>query len=741
MAKNYLNELQGMYEFYNIIGLSNEIEYIVNSDGIYYGVLFEHKLNIDNPGSVLSQMIKYASKLRLKGSKIPEKFIANDLNRETCYVFNSVDFINDIEKHYYGPASQNNIGYSVNSSSYIRIDYSNIEGRNELSSIIIKAKNDGNYTRYKIDASNIIPLSKEYYKINCSKDDFLDGPNAEIRNPKVLFDRIKPYSKPDNMEFSHIMDCLNTNIQQAKLGAFYTPDAYVKKSQEMLLEYISSLPEGMEYIIVDRCAGTGNLYKDLPDHILERCILSTLEPNEYLILQEEFGSKSTIVIPPTNALLYDVIPTAVDGEGNVVSDYIREKISDPNCAVILYENPPYSEAGGLTMNKGLEDSSVSWKNSFVCKAMKEDIKGVASNDLANLFIWSAFKFYLTKPHDAYLVYSPIKYWKQQKIVNKNPLKAFICNRKHFHASEGAIVCVLWNNIDSNKNNFNADIYDIDNNNNLILLKQENVYKVEKLLSTAYDKRKFEDDTKDGILSTSAGLEEKNTNKKIYAIPTFNENIIAYMSIKGFEINAQNVDLVRTSFYNGHGFHLRNDNFISKLPLFCASLGYEVFKWYQKGLICKTYDGNGSYLNDINFLKKCFIYAGLSFRNKCRSLNGSDGRFYKNELCFDDNTLMSQDLSKFNLIEKELELLKLYRDILEESKKCDEYNNTFTYGSYQIEDEINIKIHNGNFDKKNKPIMINKYPTLNEKIKTLKIKLVEYYKSEIYKDLFKYELLK
>lgn len=36
---------------------------------------------------------------------------------------------------------------------------------------------------------------------------------------------------------------------------------------------------------------------------------------------------------------------AVHNEQGILNDYIREKLNDENCAIILMENPPYSESG------------------------------------------------------------------------------------------------------------------------------------------------------------------------------------------------------------------------------------------------------------------------------------------------------------------------------------------------------------------------------------------------------------
>ena len=73
------------------------------------------------------------------------------------------------------------------------------------------------------------------------------------------------------------MDKLNDKFQKKNLGAFYTPEQYAKKSIELVRQAIKRVPKGNDYIILDRCAGTGNLEKHLSEEELSHCILSTIE--------------------------------------------------------------------------------------------------------------------------------------------------------------------------------------------------------------------------------------------------------------------------------------------------------------------------------------------------------------------------------------------------------------------------------------------------------------------------------
>ena len=144
---------------------------------------------------------------------------------------------------------------------------------------------------------------------------------------------------------------------------------------------------------------------------------------------------------------------------------IKQYVDNPNCTIILFENPPYAETTSIEhqrRNKGKESSV--WKNSFVAQNMKKEVKGIATNDLGNAFIWSAFKYYLRQDTDSYIVYFPVKYWKAQHLISKEFLGGFAFNRRHFHTNIDACVsCIWWGNRDSDYENIILKAFDIKNN--------------------------------------------------------------------------------------------------------------------------------------------------------------------------------------------------------------------------------------------------------------------------------------
>ncbi len=744
--KAYLAEIDGQREFYSRIGINPDLSH--NTDGVDRGNLYENKLNIDNINKVLFQAIKYASRIRIRGEKLPANIILNDLNREIVYIFQSADLLADIEKVYFGAASKGNDEFTT-TAKHTEIDYSQSSGLLQL----LQYVNSDNFVKYHIDKFNIIGLSQQYYKFNPDKDSFVKGANAEIRNPVVLQDRIYPYDKANNLEFEDIMDCLNPGLLQREQGAYYTPKAYVEEMHKLLYKAISEIPKGMDYIIIDRCAGTGNLEEGLPDEVLKHCILSTIEFNEYVILNLKYGDKCLVVIPNTDALAYDIIP-AEHNEQGIANDYIREKVNDENCVVILMENPPYSESGsGGSQNTGKKENA--WKQSFVIEKMRKENKGPVLNDLSNLFIWSGFKYYLKKPSDSYILYSPTKYWRNQSLVNKQFKGGFFCNRQEFHASQSsAIGCIWWKNIDDFKTEqITLTPLDIVGEKVSPASKDISIKKAYHNLSEAYDNRNFYNDEKNGIICEKDGREFIQDGRKIrISNPLYNENIIAYIQSDSFTIDRKTVKLVRSVLYNGNGFYLRDDNYLEKLPLFVAGV-FPYDKWYKTDVYSKSYDGQGSFITDKEFLKRCLIYTALTPKNKCRSLIGSDKRFYRNELCFDkEDTLAYNSLQDFindgyELLEVEENLLKYWGDVIFEIKRTEEYKKVikqhpdFRFGLWQIMEEINIKIDSGRKNRQGEPVLVYKYANLNTAIKTLDTTIKTYYETYIVPLLFKYELIK
>lgn len=755
---NFETEREGQLEFYNtflpLIDPSLTIDDILadDNDGVLNGNLLEFKLRINDLNSTLFQTIKYLSALRIKGKPIPANILLVDLNAEQAYLYRSNDYLSYIENVYNGGASKGTSGFAGN--NYLnKYDYSSQLG----SANLINALREKEYTKIHLDENCIVGWATVFYKIKpeARKEDFI-GDNTgvhktlgEIRNPLVFKDYIYPYTEENNVKFQYLMDKLNDTLQKKNLGAFYTPPLYAMTSHELLYQAIQRVPKGNDYIIIDRCAGTGNLEIGLSDEILSHCILSTIEYYEYKVLQALLGSKVKHLIPPKeyadtfNAGL--VRGSDALSEEFIKNSVIHQYIDNPKCTVILFENPPYTEVSIEHRKKKGDNKKALWKKNFAVQEMKKEVKGTTSNDLGSVFIWSGFKFYLRQPTDSFIVFSPVKYWKVNHLVNKKFIDGFAFNRKHFHTSISACIMVaLWSNEDNESELLELTAYDIEDNNVVKYPQKLPIKKIHSLYSNVYfDKRSFPNDEENGIAVGLDGIEKQTSSAK----KKFNDNIIGYMCVAG--TNFDNPDLQSSLLiatrYEEHGFYLRKDNFLEKLPLFCASR-YITYnrEWTERSRIMKSGDGSVKFFEDIKngkldqWLRKCLLFSCLEMQNHMRTFSGSDGRFYRNEICLDTShgdTFASIELKHLDMTLKEQTLYNEWCKLLNYAKATNEYNSELTYGVFQIFAEIDTSY------KENEDTIIWNNLEVHSSLRTLKELVKDYYNTEIKETLFKYELLK
>lgn len=736
--KIYATEREGQEAFFKNFGINPESALIENTDGVWNGNLLEFKKTISDTGKVLFQCVKYLSKLRISGRSVPRNIVMVDLNRRIAYVYDAQDFYEEIHIVYCGSASLNNDGFNAKGIAPKKIDYADSLGADELKQIL----RSDEYVKIRIDENCIVGWAERYYRENpkASKGSFIgdDGEyscEGEIRRPVVFKRFIVPYKGETNEKFKYLMDKLNDRLKKKKLGAFYTPEAYAEKAHELLQMAIARVPEGNDYVIIDRCAGTGNLEAVFTDEELSHCILSTYEYFEYKVLFERLGDKVRHIVPPTEQNIDYVDGLIVNADAMskefIENPVIRRYVDDPKVTVIMYENPPYRD--DTADNKGTKKVKVT--ESYIREEMTKKFNGSAATarELSNLFIWSAFKYYMKKKEDSYVVFSPIKYWKSEHILSKKCVKGFMFNREHFHATPSVISCILWSNENEQIREISLEAIDIIDGR-LSRIGDKTVKIVErKFTQEFYDGRKFDNDVSSTVYLDSSGTPgnpAKYTKAGIY-----NDNIVGFLMAKNFAIDPMNRGLIRTNPINSPAtFAVRSDNYLTKLPLFCAKM-FPQDKWYEKDVYFTTADGGDRYTRDNDFLKSCLIYTCLSRYNKCLSFNGSDGRFYRNELCFHKDALANVDLKKFKLDADEKELLEVWGRVLDKAEKTGKMVDSFTYGPYQIEQEINtfVKTEDG----KN----VYDYPELNSELNTLKVLLKKYYTTHIREKMFEYELVK
>ena len=735
-------------KFYEtIFGSLDEVTVERSTDGYTKGILFEHKQNVTSNGraKTLGQALIYLSRFNRDGIPVPSKICLVSQDEQKCYIYeteNYIDFIENIEKYSNLKASDGIAGFEAGAvSQVIEFDISNASKMMNLIKFVQQAPK---CVKVHINAHNVYGWSNYYYE-NASSHKQKPEKKAffeELKNPRATLEQfIYPWTGKET-DFRYIMDMLNDPMTQKKLGAFYTPPLYSKLAVELVKKAIERVPKGNDYIILDRCAGTGNLEMYLDDgneDILSHVIVSTYELKEWMVLKDRFGKRVRYIIPPipenphqlpdlntdgflsgANALTRDII------DNEVVKKYIK----DEKCTVILFENPPYIETTGIEFQK------------------KE--QGKESS------IWSGFKYFLRQPSDSYIVFAPVKYWKSQHVISKKFIDGYAFNRARFHAkAEACVMCALWSNEDDTiTNEFDLKAINIINKE----LVDEGTIKVKKVTDMFsekyYDKRTFSTDTFDGIACELNGLETNKPQNKVRVSKNYNSNIIGYMIAQTFGLDNPRLgsSLLIGGMYNANGFYLRSDNFIDKLPMFAATRYPDHCNdWKVTSMIMKSADKSAQYIADVksgkldSFLFKTLFWTCVSHYPHIRSLNGSDGRLYLNQLCFDGDTLAKRKLDDFvskghNLSEEQTLLFNKMQNLLKMIKECDEYNPNFKYGLYQIDEEINIKIQVG-YKSDGSPKMDFKYGDLNNLVKEIKLLSKRYYVDNLTDKLFEYELLK
>ena len=360
--------------------------------------------------------------------------------------------------------------------------------------------------------------------------------------------------------------------------------------------------------------------------------------------------------------------------------------------VIGLENPPYANAGA-----GLKDGKVKQKgnsDNYITSQMKNMNIGRASNDLANKFIWSGFEYFF----DYYVVYSPIKYWKSQHLIDKKFLDGSIVNRADFHATDGGISIISWKNEDTDNEHITLRATVNDEIRDVIVKKIKEGY------------------------NTSI-LPQGENNGEVILIN--NDGVLNAKS--GFLVN---------KYTDCHAKYIKLpvDNSIKQaLPLFVANC-YTCKDFTEKEIIMKSGDKGTLYQEDIEFLEDCFLWCCLTDKNKCIS-----NRERQNEMALEQNSKADQIVDRTS--DHRMALIRSWRNVITKAKACEEYNPNYKYGLAQIISDIDINVDTAMIDKNGKFLQKKKNQELDEVIKTLKAELKKFYSNYLEPKLFEYELLK
>lgn len=686
----YPVELDAMRAFYNEIGYpEGTIDYSCNTDGrpiVNFGThqlgsLIEFKVVAKSNSDVFNQMKRYLRVYNARGLSLPkygvyivtesQKYTVFNLEYETycedAVICSNLDLIVDLERR------------ASNADSWI---------------------NNAETQKGWIDINSIVAYNDIYFsskgKSRKKKDDFI----AELANPTIL--NIKPYEwQPDGDMERKLLDCLGSAELKKRLGAFFTPEYAAIQSTKYVRNIIRSLSEDEDYVIVDRCCGSGNLEQFFTEEELRHCILSTMVFAEKTTLKGLYEGKVKAILP---------LDETTDSDGCMSSgDALSEEFNDglstvleicrrdaesrgKKLVVIGLENPPYAEPQAEATRSGKTQKGTA--SNWLTEQMKKDenIKGTANNDLANKFIWSGFKWFF----DYYVVYSPIKYWKSQHLIDKKFLEGRIANRADFHASEGGISIISWKNEDTVNEQIELQARIGDEIKDVV---------VKKVHTGSLFSYFNEDDNEICKFHDYSGT------------PDFKHGTLGNIEPNG-HIKVKKLGI---------------NNIKQALPLFVANC-YTCKDFTEKEIIMKSGDKGTLYQEDREFLEDCFLWCCLTDRNKCIS-----DRTRQNEMALEQNSKADQIVDRTK--DHRMNLICEWRNVITQAKACEEYNPNYKYGLAQIISDLDINIDTAMIDKNGKSLKKKKNQSLHEAIISLKDELKKFYSDYLEPKLFEYELLK
>lgn len=364
-------------------------------------------------------------------------------------------------------------------------------------------------------------------------------------------------------------DKMNEKYVQKIEGAFFTPPQYIKISTQYVQNAISRSKEmGYEdYVIVDRCAGVGNLESQFNYEIYSHFILGTINKAEAFTANIRFNGLAIVEV--VDALTKE----GVDYYKTKIDEYKKKK-NIRKLAVIFLENPPYAQTNS-NKDGGIKSK---YQKTWVHKQMEK-----GGEDLDEQFVYAAFKYYNIF---SYVHYGPIKIWKSRDLINKEVKECYLCNKKYFNAGETAVALIHWTNKDE-----------------------------------MYEELHFKNDIDDDFVVKKV----HNTISEFYENDG-KENGICVVEARNFSFDSPRL----TGSINDDGKYgnkwIKPENLLKVLPLFCASRDEfaetgkrypgEATDYRVVGTVYKSSDGGTNYQTDDEFLQNCLLYTLCTQKNGC-----------------------------------------------------------------------------------------------------------------------------
>ncbi|TQR55822.1 hypothetical protein [Campylobacter troglodytis] len=418
-------------------------------------------------------------------------------------------------------------------------------------------------------------------------------------------------------------DKMNEKYVQKMEGAFFTPSQYVKISTQYVLNAIKNAKkDGFDdYVIIDRCAGVGNLQSQFDEDIYPHLILGTINKAEALTANIRFNELARVEVMDA------LSQKGVNFYKKAIENY-KKQHNVKKLAVIFLENPPYAQTNSNKAGGIKSDYQKTWVHTQMQKG----------EDLDEQFVFSCFEYY--DPY-AYIHYGPIKIWKSRHLIDKEVKEAYLCNKKYFNAGESAIALLHWTSKDK-----------------------------------VYEELHFKNDIDDDFVVKKV----HSTISELYA-DDGQENGVCVIEARNYSFASPRL----TGSINDDAKYGRKwiseANLLKVLPLFCAARDevsengtiIEGKRDYRiVDTVYKSADKGTAYQKDSEFLQDCLLYALCTQKNSCLS----DSKFFiVAEKKLDEKRKKSEIYQIYSDLSKETKLNGL-RNI--ESYKKEEFGKLWKY---------------------------------------------------------------
>jgi len=234
-------------------------------------------------------------------------------------------------------------------------------------------------------------LNKDKYKLRLERE--LSGQHLFSEytfndNQKAYNEFWNKYERPPKKEYwEYIIKRVDLLVPQdirERKGSYFTPQIWVRKSQEYLAEYLGDDWQD-KYYIWDCCAGTGNMEIGLYNKY--KVWASTIDSSDVSIMRERIKNGASLL--EDHVFKFDFL----NGSFSKLPENLRKIIDDPEerKKLIVYINPPYAEAANkeTVVGTGENKTNVAVKTD-VYQKYSNDI-GIAGRELFAQFLIRIYK--------------------------------------------------------------------------------------------------------------------------------------------------------------------------------------------------------------------------------------------------------------------------------------------------------------------------------------------------------------